>query len=71
MNKPREEWLPVVCCVTRSNRLAAWSSERTSYDAGIKSSYPTLIEVAAGDFRCVWDNGTNPLMMTVSTRYLR
>ncbi|MBM3814667.1 MAG: hypothetical protein FJW20_23830 [Acidimicrobiia bacterium] len=36
----------------------AWSEEKTFYDAGIKNSYPTLIEVAPGDFRAVWDSGT-------------
>ncbi len=35
-----------------------WSAEKTFYDAGIKNSYPTLIEVAPGDFRAVWDSGT-------------
>jgi hypothetical protein len=35
-----------------------WGPERTFYDAGIKNSYPTLIEVAPGDFRAVWDSGT-------------
>lgn len=35
-----------------------WSTEKTFYDAGIKNSYPTLIEVAPGDFRAVWDSGT-------------
>lgn len=35
-----------------------WSEEKTFYDAGIKNSYPTLIEVAPGDFRAVWDSGT-------------
>jgi len=35
----------------------AWSAEKTFYDAGIKNSYPTLIEVAPGDFRAVWDSG--------------
>lgn len=35
-----------------------WSEEKTFYDAGIKNSYPTLIEIAPGDFRCVWDSGT-------------
>ena len=37
---------------------AAWGGEKTFYDAGIKNSYPTLIEVAPGDFRAVWDSGT-------------
>jgi hypothetical protein len=36
----------------------AWSAEKTFFDAGIKNSYPTLIEVAPGDFRAVWDSGT-------------
>ena len=35
-----------------------WSEQKTFYDAGIKNSYPTLIEVAPGDFRAVWDSGT-------------
>lgn len=36
----------------------AWSAERTFYDAGIKNSYPTFVEVAPREFRCVWDSGT-------------
>ena len=35
-----------------------WSREKTFYHAGIKNSYPTLTEVAPGDFRAVWDSGT-------------
>ena len=35
-----------------------WSQEKTFFDAWIKNSYPTLIEIAPGDFRCVWDSGT-------------
>jgi hypothetical protein len=35
-----------------------WSDEKTFFHAGIKNSYPTLIEVAPGDFRAVWDSGT-------------
>jgi hypothetical protein len=35
-----------------------WSLEKTFFDAGIKNSYPTLVEVAPGDFRAVWDSGT-------------
>ncbi|MDA2937058.1 glycoside hydrolase [Acidobacteria bacterium AH-259-A15] len=35
-----------------------WSEEKTFFDAGIKNSYPTLLEVAPGDFRAVWDSGT-------------
>ena len=35
-----------------------WGAEKTFYDAGIKNSYPTLIEVAPGDYRAVWDSGT-------------
>lgn len=37
---------------------AGWSEEKTFYDAGIKNSYPTLIEVAPANFRAVWDSGT-------------
>ena len=36
-----------------------WSEQKTFYDAGIKNSYPTLIEVAPGQFRAVWDSGTH------------
>jgi hypothetical protein len=36
----------------------AWSAERTFYDAGTHNSYPTLIEIAPGDYRAVWDSGT-------------
>jgi len=35
-----------------------WGPEHTFYHAGIKNSYPTLIEIAPGDFRAVWDSGT-------------
>jgi hypothetical protein len=35
-----------------------WSEERTFFQAGIKNSYPTLIEVAPREFRAVWDSGT-------------
>lgn len=34
-----------------------WSAEKTFYDAGTKNSYPTLVEIAPGDFRAVWDSG--------------
>ncbi len=36
----------------------AWSEEKTFFDSGTHNSYPTLIEVAPGDFRAVWDSGT-------------
>ena len=35
-----------------------WSEQMTFFDAGMKNSYPTLFEVAPGDFRAVWDSGT-------------
>ena len=35
-----------------------WSDEKTFFHAGVKNSYPTLVEVAPGDFRAVWDSGT-------------
>lgn len=37
----------------------AWSEERTFFDAGVHNSYPTLLEVAPGEFRAVWDSGTD------------
>jgi hypothetical protein len=43
----------------------AWSAEKTFYDAGIKNSYPTLIEVAPGDYRAVWDSGTKDRTRTM------
>lgn len=36
----------------------AWSEERSFFDSGTHNSYPTLIEVAPGEFRAVWDSGT-------------
>jgi hypothetical protein len=36
-----------------------WSEEKTFFDAGIKNSYPTLVEVSPGEFRAVWDSGTS------------
>lgn len=35
-----------------------WSAQKTFFHAGVKNSYPTLMEVAPGDFRAVWDSGT-------------
>jgi hypothetical protein len=35
-----------------------WSDEKNFYDSGTHNSYPTLIEIAPGDFRAVWDSGT-------------
>ena len=35
-----------------------WSDEKSFYDSGTHNSYPTLIEIAPGDFRAVWDSGT-------------
>jgi len=35
----------------------AWSGEKIFFDAAIHNSYPTLIETAPGEFRCVWDSG--------------
>jgi hypothetical protein len=35
-----------------------WSDEKTFYDSATHNSYPTLIEIAPGDFRAVWDSGT-------------
>ena len=38
---------------------AAWSEEKTFFDAGIKNSYPTLVETAHGEFLAVWDSGSD------------
>ncbi len=46
---------------------AAWSEERSFFDASIHNSYPDLIEAAPGDFRAVWDSGTT----TRHRRYIR
>lgn len=35
-----------------------WGKQKTFFDAGIKNSYPTLVEIAPGEFRAVWDSGT-------------
>jgi hypothetical protein len=35
-----------------------WGAEKTFYDAGVKNSYPTLVEVGPGEYRAVWDSGT-------------
>ncbi len=35
----------------------AWGVEKTFFDAGIHNSYPTLVEIAPGEFRAVWDSG--------------
>lgn len=35
-----------------------WGEEKTFYEAGVKNSYPTLIETAPNEFRAVWDSGT-------------
>lgn len=36
----------------------AWGAERTFFDTGVHNSYPTLIEIAPGEFRATWDSGT-------------
>ena len=36
----------------------AWSEEHTFFDSGTHNSYPTLLEVAPGEYRAVWDSGT-------------
>jgi len=35
-----------------------WGEEKTFFHAGIKNSYPSLIEILPGEFRAVWDSGT-------------
>ncbi|RTE55385.1 exo-alpha-sialidase [Arenibacter aquaticus] len=36
-----------------------WTGEKIFFDAGIKNSYPSVIEVNPGDLRIVWDSGTH------------
>ncbi len=36
----------------------AWSEEKTFFDAGVKNSYPTLLELSPGNYVAVWDSGT-------------
>jgi len=36
-----------------------WGPEQTFFDSGTHNSYPTLIEIAPGEFRAVWDSGTS------------
>ena len=36
-----------------------WSEQKTFFHMGVKNSYPTLCEVAPGEFRAVWDSGTD------------
>ncbi len=43
---------------TRPSR-GEWSEQKTFFHMGVKNSYPTLIEVAPGDYRAVWDSGTD------------
>lgn len=35
-----------------------WGPERTFFDTGTHNSYPTLVEVAPGEYLAVWDGGT-------------
>lgn len=37
---------------------STWSKEHTFFEADIHNSYPTLLEIAPGEFRAVWDSGT-------------
>lgn len=36
----------------------SWSAQHTFYDSGTHNSYPTLLEIAPGEYRAVWDSGT-------------
>ena len=41
-----------------------WSEEKTFFHMGVKNSYPTLFEVAPGDWRAVWDSGNETVPRT-------
>jgi len=46
-----------------------WSDERAFYDAGVKNSYPTLLEHAAGRFYAVWDSSDSPDVPRTAIRF--
>ncbi|MFB2117644.1 sialidase family protein [Parapedobacter sp. 2B3] len=35
-----------------------WSDEKVFFDAGVKNSYPSVVEVHPGDLQVVWDSGS-------------
>ena len=48
-----------------------WSEERIFYDAGVRNSYPTLLEHAPGRFYAVWDSSDSPDMPRTAIRFGR
>jgi hypothetical protein len=48
-----------------------WSEERPFFDAGVKNSYPTLIEDPGGFFHAVWDSSTSGERARTLIRYGR
>jgi hypothetical protein len=53
-----EAWLPKALRYKIRRPGQEWTRERTFFDAGIRNSYPTLLEHAPGEFYAVWDSGT-------------
>ena len=41
-----------------------WSEQKTFFHMGVKNSYPALCEVAPGDWRAVWDSGSETVTRT-------
>jgi hypothetical protein len=48
-----------------------WGAERTFFDAGVKNSYPTLVEDPEGYFHAVWDSSTSGDRARTLIRYGR
>ncbi|MCU0502908.1 MAG: glycoside hydrolase [Anaerolineae bacterium] len=49
----------------------SWSDERPFYDAGVRNSYPTLLERAPGRFYAVWDSSDSPDVPRTAIRFGR
>jgi hypothetical protein len=49
----------------------AWSEERPFFDAGVKNSYPTLLEDGRGFYHAVWDSSTSSDRARTLIRYGR
>ncbi len=48
---------------------APWSDTHVFYNAGVRNSYPTLLEKEPGIFYAVWDSSTNPNTQRTAIRF--
>jgi hypothetical protein len=46
-----------------------WGDERVFYDAGVRNSYPTLLEYEPGCFYAVWDSSDSPDVPRMAIRF--